>query len=256
MISGCSRRLALLLATTGLCFGLDGTVYTPAWSQSVGEARHEFDISGRSVRQALNEIGRVSGVSVLFRETAAASRGAAPVRGMMSVSDAITAALSGTGLSWQFTDGNTVTIFGADSADASVSDGSVMLGTIVLSGGKEAISGAGFQGTPDWVYETPGAVSMVTQGAIRMRPPRNTADVIRDTSGVWVENDRRNAGTTVNIRGIGNNGRVVMTLDDARQNFRSLSGAQGLIDKAFIDPSFLRGIDIEKTRATGVGGAG
>lgn len=195
-------------------------------------------------------------MAILFGDTAGTSQTAAPVRGAMSVPDSITAAPAGTGLSWQFTNGNTVKIFSPVGDSGQAADGSLMLGTIVISGGREAIAGAGFQGTPDWVYETPSAISVVTQEALKSKPPRNTADGLRDTSGVWVENDRRNAGTTVNIRGLGNNGRVVMTVDDARQNFRSVAGALGLIDKAFVDPAFLRGVDIEKTRAAGVGGAG
>lgn len=109
MISGGSPRLAVLLATTALGLGLGGGVSRPAWSQTVAEARHEFNISGRSARQALNEIGRVSGITILFGEAAGS---AAPVQGAMTVAQAVTAALTGSGLSWQFTNANTVTIFG------------------------------------------------------------------------------------------------------------------------------------------------
>src|ERR1044072_1286509 len=47
-----------------------------------------------------------------------------------------------------------------------------------------------FQGTPDWVYETPGPVSVITRQQIEQRTPRNSSDLFQDMSGVFASPDR------------------------------------------------------------------
>src|SRR5262245_1326924 len=59
----------------------------------------------------------------------------------------------------------------------------------------------GFQGTPDWVYETPGPVGMITRQQLEQRTPRNSSDLFQDMPGVFASPDRQNPGTTINIRG-------------------------------------------------------
>ena len=38
----------------------------------------------------------------------------------------------------------------------------------------------GFQGTPDWVYNTPASVSVISRETLEQRTPRNTSDLFQD----------------------------------------------------------------------------
>lgn len=250
----------MLLCATGNAAGQSAQ---PAARQSAAqEAVRAFDIPAQSLAGALSAFNRQTGIQVT-QASGAASRSLTvnAVRGRMTPQQALSQMLGGTGISWQFT-GNDAVVVGSRqtiaNGAATPGDGATVLDTITVAGkgARNALAGRGFQGQPDWVYETPAAVSVISQQSMETKPPRQLADVVRDTPGVYTEADRRHPGASVNIRGIQNQGRIVTTIDDARQNFRKLYAATSSQDRAFVDPNLLRGADIEKTRATGVGGAG
>jgi TonB-dependent heme/hemoglobin receptor len=112
----------------------------------------------------------------------------------------------------------------------------------------------GFLGTPDWVYDTPGSVNVLTREQLEQRAPRNTSDLFRDMSGVFTSVDRQNPGMTINIRGLQEQGRVNVMIDGARQNFQQ----SGHDAKNFVyaDPELIGGVQVEKGPTSGVGGAG
>lgn len=74
------------------------------------ERRFSFDIPPGPVPQAVNEIGRTTGLAVVFSESKPiAARGRA-VRGTMTAAQAVSVLLSGTGLTYRFSNATTVTI--------------------------------------------------------------------------------------------------------------------------------------------------
>ena len=112
----------------------------------------------------------------------------------------------------------------------------------------------GFQGTPDWVYETPGPVGMITRQLIEQRAPRNSSDLFEDMAGVFASPDRQNPGTTINIRGLQEQGRVNVMIDGARQNFQQ--AGHNASSFVYFDPELIGGIVVEKGPTSTVGGAG
>lgn len=138
------RKLVLLLATTVLV--PPGVLLTavPASAQTASQAVHTFNVPAKPIRQALNDIARIAGFSVMFDETPAASGTGNAVEGSMSTSDAISRALAGSGLSWRFTNSRTVTIIdpaaGGRSTTA-VGDGSTALATITVEGSADGTNG-------------------------------------------------------------------------------------------------------------------
>jgi TonB-dependent heme/hemoglobin receptor len=112
----------------------------------------------------------------------------------------------------------------------------------------------GFQGTPDWVYNTPTSVSVISRETIEQRAPRNTSDLFQDMSGVWTPTDRQNPGMTVNIRGLQEQGRVNVTIDGARQNFQQ--AGHGAVSTVYVDPELIGSVVVEKGPISTVGGAG
>ena len=112
----------------------------------------------------------------------------------------------------------------------------------------------GFQGTPDWVYNTPASVSVISRETLEQRTPRNTSDLFQDMSGGFTPTDRQNPGMTVNIRGLQEQGRVNVTIDGARQNFQQ--AGHDAVNFVYADPELIGGVVVEKGPISTVGGAG
>src|SRR5262249_35501650 len=112
----------------------------------------------------------------------------------------------------------------------------------------------GFQGTPDWVYDTPSSVGVLSRELIEQRAPRNSSDLFQDMSGVFTSQDRQNPGTTVNIRGLQEQGRVNVMIDGARQNFQQ--AGHNAVSSVYFDPELIGGAVVEKGPTSTVGGAG
>ncbi len=172
-----TRRFALLLATTILSVTTGSAVFlTRAYAQAAAEKVHEFNIQSKSVRQTLNDIGRISGVAVVFNETASASKVAKSVRGPMSASQAIATALAGTGLNWRFTNANTVTIVDPSATSSGVvtaPDGTTVLNTITVVGQGSVTEGSGSY--------TTGEMSTATGLNLSIRETPQCGDKCTDT---------------------------------------------------------------------------
>ncbi len=112
----------------------------------------------------------------------------------------------------------------------------------------------GFQGTPDWVYSTPSSVSVLSREVLEQRAPRNSSDLFQDMSGVFTATDRQNPGTTVNIRGLQEQGRVNVMIDGARQNFQQ--AGHNAVSSVYFDPELIGSAVVEKGPTSTVGGAG
>jgi hemoglobin/transferrin/lactoferrin receptor protein len=103
------------------------------------------------------------------------------------------------------------------------------------------------------VYNTPASVSSV--GTSEMSTfGSDLGDVIRSIPGTSVRESPNNPGVAVNIRGMEGSGRVAMSIDGVRQNFRFTGHeAQGF---TYFDPSLLAGVDIARGTVSTAGGAG
>lgn len=169
--------------------------------------RFNFDIPAKPVTQAVNDIARTAGLSVAFRENEPISAMGQPVRGAMTADQALSALLSGTSLTYRFSNPTTVQIYdaGNPAADAGGVDaeGGVYLGTIIVQN-KLAYSGAveGYlapatqtgvkAGAP--LSEVPQSISVVTTTELESRQPRQIEDAIKYTAGInastWGTDDR------------------------------------------------------------------
>ncbi len=108
---------AQLLAALLLCtFALAATA-GPA-------APREFTIDAGEASRTLNEFGRQSGLQMLFDFSALQGVSTQAVKGRMEAPAALARMLSGTGLSYKFTDAQTVSIMVREGADQEVGQGS------------------------------------------------------------------------------------------------------------------------------------
>jgi len=103
-------------------------------------------------------------------------------------------------------------------------------------------------------YNVPASVSSVGMGELETFGQVNTGDVIRTIPGTYTRENVNNPGIAVNIRGFEGSGRVNMTIDGVRQDFRFTGhDAQGF---AYVDPALLAGIDVQRGAVSTAGGAG
>ncbi len=103
-------------------------------------------------------------------------------------------------------------------------------------------------------YAVPAGVSVVTGEELATYGNGSLDDALRAQPGTFTRMSPQNAGLAVNIRGFEGSGRVNTNIDGVRQNFRFTGHeAQGF---AYIDPSLIAGIEIERGAVSTAGGAG
>lgn len=237
-----SRGAACCLLAFALLGAASGIAISAAQAQQA-ERQFSFDIPEKPVSQAVNDIARIASLSVVFRENRPITARSNPVRGTMTASQALSQLLSGTGLSWSFTDSNTITITGRVAAafdTGGPDDGSLVLDVINVSGG----GGESSVYTP---YETAAATSHISSERIERFRGSSPSDIFRGTPGVLSGDSRNSAGgIDINVRGLQGMGRVRVTVDDAENAVTSYLGYQGQSNKTYVDPDFIAGIDVNK----------
>ncbi|WP_210184747.1 TonB-dependent receptor [Bradyrhizobium sp. LMTR 3] len=221
-------------------------------------APRNFNIPAQPLGAALNAFGRQSGLQVTL--SAATSRGLTSnaVNGSFTPEQALALMLRNTGIVFRVTADRTA-IIGTTASPAAEAEvyvpGATQLDPLVISGGRNAISGSGYQGTPDWVYQAPAAVSVISREAIESSPSRNARDLLDNVAGVYANrSEAQNPGISVNIRGLQDQDRIATMIDGARQSFQR--SAHGATQRTYVDTAFIRAVDIEKSTTSGVGSAG
>ena len=223
--------------------------------QTATQARHSlFDIPPQSLTDALALFGRQSGMQVSADAGLVRDIRSAGVRGALSPERALGQLLAGTGITYRLTGANTAVLeHGVPVADS----GPMRLSPIKVTAGgdRTAASGSGYQGTPDWVYRTPSSVGVISRQVIERSPTRNARDLLDDVAGVYANrSETQNPGISVNVRGLQDQNRVVTMIDGARQNFQR--NAHGSTQRTYVDTSFIRQVEIEKSATSAAGGAG
>ncbi|WP_236761185.1 TonB-dependent receptor [Agrobacterium tumefaciens] len=265
----------MLLATTAVAVSfatplLAQTGANTANSQRPGGeqgATRPFNIPAQSLSSVVGAFGRQSGLQVTLATPAAGNVRTNAVTGSFTAREALSRLLAGTGVNFRIAgNGRTVVIgTGQSTVDLSAAEGTTVLETITLTGktGRNSIAGSGYQGTPDWVYETPASVSVVGREAIQSAGVRNTRDVFNRVSGVYAGEGNGSFPTvSPNVRGLQESGRVVVSIDGARQNAQrgaAFGGATSYTASAgqgYVDVAFIRAVEIEKITNARSGNAG
>lgn len=101
--------------------------------------------------------------------------------------------------------------------------------------------------------ERAGAENTTTIGSERLQQGGARLDeTLRGIPGVFTRQNAQQPGLAVNIRGFEGAGRVNMSIDGVRQNFRFTGHEAGGF--TYVDPNLLSSIDISRGAVTGVGG--
>lgn len=268
-------RMGVLLATTAVVV----LISTPGFAQSGPNAANSqrpggeqgatrpFNIPAQSLSSVVGAFGRQSGLQVTLATPSAGNVRTNAVTGSFTVREALSRLLAGTGVNFRIAGNGRTVIIGTGQAtvDLSGAEGTTVLETITVTGktGRNAATGSGYQGTPDWVYETPASVSVVSREAIQSAGVRNTRDVFNRVSGVYAGEGNGSFPTvSPNVRGLQESGRVVVSIDGARQNAQrgfSTGGASiysANNGQAYVDVAFIRAVEVEKMTNATSGNAG
>jgi hemoglobin/transferrin/lactoferrin receptor protein len=258
-VAECSASKSFVCA---ICVGIATTFAAlpaaqPSWAQEVATGI-AYNIPAGNLGPALTQWAQVSGFELLAPGNVLEGRTTTGLSGSYVPVDALGTLLAGTGLIYTLS-GTTVTVTD-ESADAGATvEGAIALDTITVSGGES--SDAGFQGTPDWVYETPASVSVVTREAIKNTVARDARELFASVPGVYTgEGNPAFPAVSPNIRGLQDSGRIVVSIDGARQNAQrgmtfGSAGYNSNSGFAFVDSAFIREVDISKNPDASSGNA-
>lgn len=249
------------LALVAALFGSVASA-TPALAQASATAQ-VYAIPASDLGRALTLLADQADLTLLYPSTIVSGRTTADLSGSYTPTQALSALLSGSGLVHRFTATDSVTIEDPTIAAALPDDGAIILDQIDVTAWVDgAATGQGFQGTPDWVYEASESVSVVSREAIRNTVSRDTRDLTATVSGVYSGEGNGSFPTvSPNIRGLQDSGRIVVSIDGARQNAQrgfgtGSSGYQSNSGQAFVDSAFIRMVEIDKNPGASSGNAG
>lgn len=223
------------------------------------------DIPAEPLSRALNRLAAQSGLHIGFESASVAGKMTAGLSGRFTSREALASLLAGTGLSYDFTNGRTVTVIPAvvhTSSTGQTENGSTELAPIVVNGGSGGVINAdGYVGissatgakTDTPFVETPQSISSVTKKQLEDRNPQSLLDAIAYTPGARV-----NAyGTDPRFDSFFVRGFNVTNTGVFRDNLRQPAAGYGLF---LTEPygiegvSILRGPSSALYGATGAGG--
>jgi hemoglobin/transferrin/lactoferrin receptor protein len=108
--------------------------------------------------------------------------------------------------------------------------------------------------TTEPVIDTLAAVSVVRQEQIDQATPARVSDIFNGMPSIWFADRPDDPGSSINVRGLQDFGRVAVLVDGASQDFqRSGHFANG---QFFVDPELLAGADVVRGPVANIYGSG
>lgn len=105
-------------------------------------------------------------------------------------------------------------------------------------------------------YQKTGSYNYLDGKEIKQFRGSSVGDFLSGITGVIVGNKRNSGGLSVNIRGIQNENRVPIVVDDSIQSIPTWQGYSGSSTRTYLDPDFISTVEIEKGPAMGADGVG
>ncbi|MES0868341.1 TonB-dependent receptor [Pseudovibrio sp. SCP19] len=249
-----TKRLASLLLVAlfqTTCLTLPAAYAQSEASRSELSKQVAFNIPAGSLSAALLQVGQQAGIRLSVNAQNIKGINVSGFKELMTAQGALDVLLDGTGLVYEI-DPSGIIIISSLQNTVSAGDGDPSLLPVIVT----ASSGdaAGWQGAPEWVYETPRAISVVGRDEIKNSNARGAADLFVGVPGVNVADNPQDPGISINIRGLQDQNRVNVMIDGARQNFQKAGHDE--VGRFYIDPTFVKQVEIEKSAISGVGGAG
>jgi len=123
-------------------------------------------------------------------------------------------------------------------------DREILLDTVTVSSTK----------TPEKAVDAKAGVSTATRAEMDTQQAWDISDILNQMPGVYTDNNADDPATAINIRGLQDFGRVVVTVDGARQNFqRSGHNANGAF---YLEPEVLKLVTVTRGPVANIYGSG
>lgn len=253
-----NRKKHFELAAGAFALGLAAAYPSAIHAQSAA-AQHtaasadSFNIRSQNLGAALAAFADRARLKLLFPSHLVSGRTSAGLHGSYTREQALNALLSGTGLSYSFTNTSTITVFDPrmGAAFGAMPDGTAPLDVI------DVVDASGIRASEDLPYQTPGSVSYISEETIQRFRGTSPGDIFRGVPGVLSSDVRNGNGIDINIRGLQGVGRVPVTIDGAMNSTTAYQGYQGVGNRTYVDPDLIGGISIENGPSNGpVGGIG
>lgn len=219
MTSPCPRPLLLALMVTTAMVSVPALAQQPSRPAAIGaSARAAFDIRPQPLTQALVQFSNATGVQLFFNSDLARGINSPGAQGSLTRTEALGRILAGSGLSYRFTNPNTVSIQGpgSDARTVATPAGTIALDTIdvqganpnstmapmpAYAGGQVATGGQlGLLGNRT-AMDTPFNATSYTQGLIQDQQARSVSDVLANNAAARIFYPDNDGSTDFLIRG-------------------------------------------------------
>lgn len=187
---------AFLTTSTALVGTIPANAQVPPPSGTEQTQRRLFNIAAKPLPQAIAEFSTVTGLNVLYPADQQLSMTSPGLNGQFTIEDGLRRLLSGTGVTYRFTNANTITLEKVADAGAMTLDPVTIQGQSVsagataaalppaYAGGQVATGGqVGMLGNRD-IMDTPFATTNYTQKVIQDQQARSLADVVNNDPSV------------------------------------------------------------------------
>jgi len=190
-----------------------------AWAQATskpfatGTQTYAFDIPAEPLPLALNDFGKKTGLNVIFTERGLGEIVSRPVHQTLSATQALAALLSGTGVTYRFTNARTVTIdrsLASRDFMANAAGDALQLDTIDVQGGESAYGPVtGYRATRTAtatktdtpLRDVPQSIQVVPRELITDRQETSLTGAVETVSSVRQNSTSGNRAETFLIRG-------------------------------------------------------
>ncbi|CDZ67191.1 HasR protein [Neorhizobium galegae bv. orientalis] len=245
-----SRNVRIALGCASLLGGMaPATAQQPA--QGVQSQQVAVSIPAGPLENALLALGRQTDLRLVYRSEITAGKTTGGVTGSLTPAAALSRLLSGTGVSFRSSGGNTVTLEAATAGSAAsqpdASDDTTLAPIVLRDGDSDGV---------DAPYETAGSTSYITAEQIERFRGSTAGDIFKNTPGVISANNHNGGAVNVNIRGLQGQNRVRVAIDGTQQTTTTWRGYAGVDDRTYIDPDLIGGVSISKGPSGGAAGAG
>lgn len=234
-----------------------------------------FNIPAGSLPNAIKAFEQQTGLRISYPERLAVGKQSAGISGQVSASQALDSILEGSGLSYRYSDANTVLISesglgsagGAAVSNSDRSQNRVSSGTVRTASAARSTTAAsplsdkvGDHPTLDTItirgqieidpadepYRTAGSSAYLSSEHIERFRGTSVGDFLSGIPGVMNADSRNSGAVDVNIRGMQGQGRVPVLVDGATQETTVYQGYNGATARTYIDPDFISSVSIEK----------
>ncbi|MFT0545860.1 TonB-dependent receptor domain-containing protein [Allopusillimonas ginsengisoli] len=234
-----------------------------------------FNIPAGSLPNAIKAFEQQTGLRISYPERLAVGKQSAGISGQVSASQALDSILEGSGLSYRYSDANTVLISdsgvgsasGAAVSNSDRSQNRVSSSTVRTASAARSTTAAsplsdkvGDHPTLDTItikgqieldpadepYRTAGSSAYLSSEHIERFRGTSVGDFLSGIPGVMNADGRNSGAVDVNIRGMQGQGRVPVLVDGATQETTVYQGYNGATARTYIDPDFISSVSIEK----------